>query len=291
MPKAGFGWRPASTSRSGSQGVKIATAPLMTILSGGIVFDTPDSELASKPSPPGSRFFLFADQKAADEAAEPVRVYYRLLFPGSMRGVDVGTPVELRGQPVGQVNAVRLEYDPKSDTIRVPVTIEVAPHRIKVGGEHLDLTATDPVVATNRMFAELIAKGLRAQLVSASLLTGQQVISLDFVADAPPAQLVQRRALPRTADGRGERHRTDRRFGESADEQARRTAARPAGGPDPQYGRPCRRPRRQPRCKALAAQSRSDLGQHRKADADRGCSGRAAAAAARTAPPSNCAAH
>ena len=180
----------------GSQGVRIATAPLMTILSGGIVFDTPDSELRDKPSPPGSRFFLFTDQKAADEAAEPVRVYYRLLFSGSMRGVDVGTPVELRGQPVGQVNAVRLEYDPKSDTIKVPVTIEVAPHRIKVGGEHLDMTATDPVVATNRMFADLVAKGLRAQLVSASLLTGQQVISLDFVADAPPAQLVSAEPYP-----------------------------------------------------------------------------------------------
>ena len=173
----------------GSGGVKIATAPLMTIVSGGIVFDTPDSELRGKPSPPGSRFFLFADQKAADEAAEPVHVYYRLLFAGSLRGVAVGTPVELRGQPIGQVNAVRLEYDPATDAIRVPVTIEVAPHRIKVGGEHLDATAKDAVAATNRMFSELIAKGLRAQLVSASLLTGQQVISLDFDPDAPPAQL------------------------------------------------------------------------------------------------------
>ena len=55
----------------GAQGVQIASAPLMAILIGGIVFDTPDSELNAKPSPPGSRFFLFADQKAADEAAEP----------------------------------------------------------------------------------------------------------------------------------------------------------------------------------------------------------------------------
>lgn len=90
----------------GAQGVKIATAPLMTILSGGIVFDTPDTELGAKPSPPGSKFFLFADQKAADEAAEPTRVSYRLLFPGSLRGVDVGTPVELLGRPVGQVSAI-----------------------------------------------------------------------------------------------------------------------------------------------------------------------------------------
>jgi paraquat-inducible protein B len=180
----------------GAQGVKLATAPLLTILSGGIVFDTPDSELRGKPAPANSRFFLFADQKAADEAAEPVRVSYRLLFPGAMRGVDVGTPVELRGRPVGQVTAIRLEYDPAADTIRVPVTIEVAPHRIKVGGERLDATTKDPVAATNQMFTELIAKGLRAQLAGANLLTGQQVISLDFVPDAPPAQLVRAEPYP-----------------------------------------------------------------------------------------------
>ncbi len=180
----------------GSGGVKIATAPLMTIVSGGIVFDTPDSELGGKPSPPGTRFFLFADQKAADEGAEPVHVYYRLLFPGSMRGVDVGTPVELRGQPVGQVSAVRLEYDPAADTIRVPVTIEVAPHRIKVGGRRLDETSEDPTAATNRMFAALVGQGLRAQLVSASLLTGQQVVSFDFDPDAPPAQFVEGKPYP-----------------------------------------------------------------------------------------------
>ena len=189
----------------GAQGVKLATAPLLTILSGGIVFDTPDRELRDKASPPGSRFFLFADQKAADEAAEPVRVSYRLMFPGAVRGVDVGTPVELRGRPVGQVTAVRLEYDAAADTIRVPVTIEIAPHRIKVGGERLDGTAKDAVAATNQMFTELIARGLRAQLVGANLLTGQQIISLDFVADAPPAQLVRGEPYPElpTAEASG----------------------------------------------------------------------------------------
>ena len=180
----------------GSGGVKIATAPLMTLVSGGIVFDTPDNELRTKPSPPGSRFFLYADQKAADEAAEPVHVYYRLLFPGSSSGLAVGTPVELRGQPIGQVSAVRLDYDSKSDTIGVPVTIEVAPHRIKVGGEHLDLTGKDPVAVTNQMFARLVAKGLRAQLTAANLLTGQRVVDLDFVPDAPPAQFTEATPYP-----------------------------------------------------------------------------------------------
>lgn len=173
----------------GAEGVKLATAPLLAIVAGGIVFDTPDEALSQPPSPPGATFRLYADEKAADEAAEAVRVSYQLEFPGAVSGVAVGTPVNLRGLPIGQVTAVRLEYDPAADTIREPVTIEVAPHRIEVGGRHLDTMSADPVAATNRMFEQLVAKGLRAQLVTANLLTGQRAIELDFVPGAPPAKV------------------------------------------------------------------------------------------------------
>jgi paraquat-inducible protein B len=179
----------------GSGGVKIATTPLLSILAGGIVFDTPDHALSGKPSPPDSTFKLYADRKAADDAAE-VRVSYRLFFPSAPRGVDVGTPVELRGRPIGQVSAVELEYDPGVGSIRIPVTIEVAPHRINVGGTPLGSPLPNPAEATNQLFADLVGKGLRAQLASANLLTGQRVIELDFIPDAPPVQFVSTEPYP-----------------------------------------------------------------------------------------------
>jgi paraquat-inducible protein B len=178
----------------GSEGVKIATMPLLSILAGGIVFDTPDRTLDSS-SPPGSTFKLYSDRKAADDAAE-VRVSYRLFFPGALHGVEVGTLVELRGRPIGQVSAVELEYDPAAGSIRIPVTIEVAPHRINVEGAPLGSSRPDLAAATNQVFADLVAKGLRAQLASANLLTGQRVIELDFVPDAPPVQLVSAEPYP-----------------------------------------------------------------------------------------------
>ena len=189
----------------GAEGVKLATAPLLSILSGGIVFDTPDESLDRPPSPANSRFWLYADEKAADEAAEPVHVSYRLHFPDAVSGVAVGTPVELRGLPIGQVTAVRLEYDPAADAILEPVTIEVAPHRIKLGGRRLDETGQDPIAATNQMFAQLVAKGLRAQLVSANLLTGQRAIEFDFDDDAAPAPVVWAKPYPElpTVEGSG----------------------------------------------------------------------------------------
>lgn len=174
----------------GAQGLKIGTEPLLSLLAGGVVFDTPEHELAAAPAAIGATFRLYADEKAADAAADPVRVSYRLFFPGSVRGVEIGTPVDLRGIPIGQVSAVQLEYDRATDAIRVPVTIKIAPHLIAIAGEPTPPPAhQDEAAATNRLLGHLVARGLRAQLATGNLLTGQRLIELDFAKDAPPAQM------------------------------------------------------------------------------------------------------
>ena len=177
----------------GAQGLKIGTESLLTLIAGGIVFDTPEPALSGSPSAAGSAFRLYADRQAAEEAAERVRVSYRLFFPDSLRGIGVGTPVELRGITVGRVSEVRLEYDPNKDTIRIPVTVEIEPDRIAMPGEP---PHQDPIEETNRIFERLVAEGLRARIASGNLLLGQQVIELDFVPNAPPAQLVRAKPYP-----------------------------------------------------------------------------------------------
>jgi paraquat-inducible protein B len=163
------------------------------MIAGGIVFDTPEAALSGSPSPPGSTFRLYADRETAEEAAERVRVSYRLFFPDSLRGIGVGTPVELRGITVGRISEVRLEYDPTADTIRIPVTVEIEPERIAMPSE---LLRQNPIEETNRMFDRLVAQGLRARLASGNLLVGQRVIELDFVQNAPPARLVRVKPYP-----------------------------------------------------------------------------------------------
>jgi paraquat-inducible protein B len=177
----------------GAQGLKIASEPLLTLIAGGIVFDTPELALSGSPSAPGSTFRLYADRQAAEEAAERVRVSYRLFFPDSLRGLGVGTPVELRGITVGRVAEVRLEYDPREDTIRIPVTVEIEPDRIAMPSEP---SKRDPSEDTNRIFESLVAQGLRARIASGNLLLGQRVVELDFVANAPPARLVRAKPYP-----------------------------------------------------------------------------------------------
>jgi paraquat-inducible protein B len=191
----------------GAQGLTLATESLQTLLTGGIVFDTPEAALTGPPSPAGAIFHLYPNPADAADAADPLRVAYRLYFPDSLHGVMVDTPVELRGLTIGHVSSVRLEYDPASGSVRVPVTIKIALNKIRVHGQEPFAPDQEAQarVAADRLFSRLIAEGLRAELVSGSLLTGSRVISLSFVKDAAPASLISAKPYPEfpTAPGSG----------------------------------------------------------------------------------------
>src|SRR5690348_14497970 len=177
----------------GTQGLQVETETLQTLLSGAIVFETPPDALAEAESPPGSKFTLYRDRKSAADSADPVRVSYQVSFPGPLHGLAIGTPVELRGIPIGRVSALRLEYDRASEDIRVPATIEISPHRIAIPGE-TPIPRDDPKAATeatNRLFERLIAKGLRARLAPDNLLIGSRIVDLEFIENPTPAQLGQ----------------------------------------------------------------------------------------------------
>jgi paraquat-inducible protein B len=111
-------------------------------------------------------------------------------FDGSVRGLRPGAPVEFRGMRVGSVTDVRLELDPKQDTVRIPVTLGIEPQRIAVSDRAGD---TEPYVA----MAALVERGLRAQLKSGNLLTGELLVDLDFHPGNPPATLDQSGEVPR----------------------------------------------------------------------------------------------
>src|SRR5262249_34029371 len=172
-----------------------------------IVFETPPAALAEAESPPGSKFTLYRDRKSAADSDDPVRVFYQVAFHGPLHGLAIGTPVELRGIPIGRVSALRLEYDAASEEIRVPATLEIAPHRIlSAEAEAIPRDDKEAVTsATNKLFERLIAKGLRARLVADNLLIGSRAVDLEFLDNAEPAQLVLQEPYPEfpTAPGTG----------------------------------------------------------------------------------------
>ncbi len=105
-----------------------------------------------------------------------------MYFDGSVDGLAPDAPVEWRGIKVGRVIDLRLEYDAATDKLRIPVVIEIEPQRVTLVGEKQGF-------GTGEYVPELVRRGLRAQLKTANLLTGQLMVSLDFMPDAPPATM------------------------------------------------------------------------------------------------------
>jgi paraquat-inducible protein B len=104
------------------------------------------------------------------------RQVYVMFFEGSVKGLNVGAPLVWRGVKIGEVKDVSLYFDPVELTMRIPVLVEFDPQRIK---------RPEGAPPGRKYYRELIAKGLKAQLQSQSLLTGQLMIDLDFYPDEP----------------------------------------------------------------------------------------------------------
>ena len=200
----------------GTDGVDVSIESLEALLTGGIAFDTPDIDPPGEAAAADTTFPLFASLHAVTEAGFTQRIPYLVYFDGSVRGLRVGAPVEFRGIRVGTVTDVRLEIDPAQDTVRIPVTLEIEPQRF--GAERGAGEGERYVV-----MAALVERGLRAQLQSSNLLTGELLVDLGFHPDSPPAKLnrsgpyLEIPTVPPTGGAGG--------IGDRRLEQARRAAA------------------------------------------------------------------
>ncbi len=106
------------------------------------------------------------------------RSKYVAYFPGSVKGLQVGAPVDFRGVTIGQVTDIKVRFNPQAVSAQIPVVMELDPTRIEVvGGER--------IVSGEAGAQRLIDAGFRAQLQSQSLLTGLLFVNLDFKKDTP----------------------------------------------------------------------------------------------------------
>jgi paraquat-inducible protein B len=178
-----------------ADGVNLDTESLISVLLGGVSFDTPDTLETKGAQAKADQFFpLYASRAAAHERIYLNKQRYLMVFNGSVRGLSIGAPVLLQGIEVGQVLDIQLRFDPVALTFSIPVLIEIEPERINVAGGVERALANDPNILN-----ELIASGMRGQLKTGSLLTGQLYVDLDFHKDAPEAALGEQdgyRVLP-----------------------------------------------------------------------------------------------
>jgi paraquat-inducible protein B len=175
----------------GASGLEVKTQSLVSLLLGGIAFENAKSAALGPLAEEDTVFRLYPDRKQALEEAATFKSQWLLHFTGSVRGLSVGAPVEFRGIKLGEVISVKMELDLDTAAVRIPVLIETEPRQIKIIG---DMPSLDDEQAFDRarreMWNRLVAKGLRAQLKTGSLLTGALFVELDFSPNAAPRQIV-----------------------------------------------------------------------------------------------------
>jgi paraquat-inducible protein B len=100
---------------------------------------------------------------------------YVMFFDGSVKGLNVGSPVVFRGVKIGTVTNIVLRYSYTNRSFLIPVYVELDPRAV--------ITDRPLVSGQQDQFSQLIERGLRAQLQMQSFVTGQLMIYLDFFPD------------------------------------------------------------------------------------------------------------
>lgn len=164
-----------------TEGFHIYSESLVSIILGGVAFIDPPYMGETAVAKSKDNFKLYKNRKAALTRHFEKKEYYVLKFAQTLRGLSIGAPVEFKGFPIGKVVDIGIEFHLESKEVLVPVRIEVEAERLsRIASGTNGLSSTD-------ILHELVAQGLRAEVLTANLLTGQLYVALDFFDQAKPA--------------------------------------------------------------------------------------------------------
>jgi len=169
--------------RVNASGITLRTQSLATILLGGIAFGAPENENGPVAGE-NTAFALAEDEGGAMKPPDGPSQTMLLYFNQSLRGLSPGAPLDFRGVVIGEVKSIGIRFDRAEREFRMPVLVTVYPDRLhtRANGE-----PEESRVSQRDRLRFLIGKGLRAQMRTGNLLTGQNYIALDFFPKAPKA--------------------------------------------------------------------------------------------------------
>lgn len=177
------------------RGFRLDVQSVAALVLGGISFATHRRNADLDPAPDKAEFTLHPDERTALRLPDGRAQSYTLVFNESVRGLRVGSSVDFRGVPIGEVTNIGVDYSEDGKSILMVVEVDVYPSRLvrkAVSGATVPETPEQRRTSMDRM----VGAGLRAQMRSGSLLTGEQYITLDFFPKAKPAKVDWGRPVP-----------------------------------------------------------------------------------------------
>jgi paraquat-inducible protein B len=178
-----------------ASGVKIEMDSVVSLVTGGISFETPVKDYSGR-APEGHMFTLFDNHAQALEQPITQATTFALRFSDSVRGLDVGAPVEFRGIRLGTVKSIEVAPDPSVRGNLAPVVlIDYEPQRLisylTDSGEAEMKRREKAVDAVERAREQVEESGLRARLQVGNLITGKAFVELDYFANTEPVKLTK----------------------------------------------------------------------------------------------------
>ena len=175
-----------------ANGLKINTESLTSVVVGGLAFQAPDGAAKEVPVAENAVFTLFTDRTQAMKQPVTVAERYALILRETIRGLAVGAPVDFRGLSIGEVKGILPQFDRVKREFSVRVEVDIYPERLFPAASRNG----DAAPAAGPSIARLVERGLRAQLRTANLLTGQLFIALDFPPGVTKATMDTTRVPP-----------------------------------------------------------------------------------------------
>lgn len=164
-----------------ADGVNVQADTLETIMRGGLTFGLPDDEVLGARVEGRTVFEIYPDEQTIVDERFKYFADYILLIEDSIRGLKVGAPVEFRGVKIGQVVRTDVAYQQKTNLLDkaslIPVMIRLEPGRMGL---------TDDPAGVSQVKNDIdkwIAQGLRATLKTGNLVTGSQLVELQYYDD------------------------------------------------------------------------------------------------------------
>ncbi len=176
-----------------ASGIRVQTQSVASILLGGVAFGTPPHALPAEPATAHSAFKLSANRVDAFTKTDARVLRWVLLFRESVRGLQIGAPIDFRGITVGEVVKIDVDYVP-GEGINLLVETRIFPDRLT--SRFREKRAASTPEETRLLLDRWVARGFRGQLRTGNLLTGQKYIALDFFPEAPKAEIEWNKAIP-----------------------------------------------------------------------------------------------
>lgn len=167
----------------GASGVKVSTGSLETLLTNGVTFGIPEGMPKGEEISERSFFDIHPTHNSASEERFKLSAEYVILVKDTVRGLNVGAPVEYRGLVIGKVLSINTLDNNQDGLLEqgydIPVVISIQPGRVQQPDNAIGLSFI------RKQTSLWIEQGLRATLKTGNLLTGALFVDLQHYPDAP----------------------------------------------------------------------------------------------------------